>query len=298
MIHFLDQMVSRNFARLVPRIQIHTWGGLGSQLFALIVATRVQNISRHRRVRMVFHTSGVTRRYLEIPSQYLLNFEVRIVDDFRLESELTTSTRTLTVKRGFISLIKYFLQKTNFLVSLNTEDEMSDLRWWTLQIRGHYGRVNVSVKELQLIKELIGSTVKGYYEQIPGVAIHFRLGDLMYLENKSYISQTSIIPLLSKHPNNVPVRIFSDSPKEDVLKVWPFLWLYSDVQIFHLSAFQTALHCIASNTFVGTSAKLSIWIAMIRIGLHADSHTYMPNSLGPSLKELLKNVPRVNLNLY
>ena len=55
---------------MLPAIKIHIWGGLGSQLYALALKIDLQKKFKTRKVVLVFHNSGVTRRDAELGSAF------------------------------------------------------------------------------------------------------------------------------------------------------------------------------------------------------------------------------------
>lgn len=299
MAQLTSQMKIKGIAKILPAIRIHSWGGLGSQLFTLVIATRIREILPYRRVKIVFHTSGVTFRSLEIPVEFLSDFSVQTIDDFKLKVDVGSFNDTNVVKNSLLSLIKLVLQKLRFLISLNSDEEFIDLKWWTIQLRGHYSHLHLEGAETLLIYKIFQSQNSREFEPFPGLAIHFRLGDLKHLVDKSFISANSVLSLLSIYPNSHPIRVFSDSTKAEVLEVWPFLNFYSDVQVFSLNPFETAMQCILAKDFIGTSAKLSIWIAVIRIYLQTGSKTLLPISLGATMDKILKKFyNKHSLRLY
>ena len=62
--------------KILPRVRVHSWGGFGSQLFAMIIAERLIAKKGLRQIMIVFHTSGVTERELEIPKSWLDRFRI------------------------------------------------------------------------------------------------------------------------------------------------------------------------------------------------------------------------------
>ena len=69
--------------KLLPSLEIHIWGGLGSQLYALSLGLR--NDFEKRRVVLVFHNSGVTKRNREAQKLFDFFFECKEIYDFNTE---------------------------------------------------------------------------------------------------------------------------------------------------------------------------------------------------------------------
>ena len=97
---------------LLPNLRIHSWGGLGSQLFAAHIVLRLKQQYPGRRVRVIVHTSGVTKRYTEL-NFTRLGIKIIEIDDF-LKPKLQT---TLQVRRRFkyIKLLKAFLVFNHYI---------------------------------------------------------------------------------------------------------------------------------------------------------------------------------------
>ena len=57
--------------RFLPALRVHSWGGFGSQLFTAYVVLKLQKQFTNRRIKVVVHTSGVTRRVSEFDFETL-----------------------------------------------------------------------------------------------------------------------------------------------------------------------------------------------------------------------------------
>ena len=51
------------------KLYVHIWGGFGSQLFALALGIDIKNKFPAKEIYYKFHTSGVTKREIEIFGQ-------------------------------------------------------------------------------------------------------------------------------------------------------------------------------------------------------------------------------------
>ena len=124
--------------RLNLPLQIHVWGGLGSQMHACFLSHRIQSDFPKRKVSLIFHSSGVTRRPPEVLG-LLGNLDYRIVDDF------VGHQNQINLKRRFRKEFKQrFFSRFHIIESCNNEIEYKRLRSWTLQARGHYSNLNLS----------------------------------------------------------------------------------------------------------------------------------------------------------
>ena len=79
-------MLSRVFS-LLPVLKIHSWGGFGSQLFTAYVILKVQKRYPGRRIKVIVHTSGVTRRVSEFEFAKLGAKVVQVEDFENIEKQ-------------------------------------------------------------------------------------------------------------------------------------------------------------------------------------------------------------------
>lgn len=295
-------MMSINYkriTRLFPPIEVHTWGGLGSQLYALIVARRIQNLFVTRRIRIVFHSSGVTKRNLEIPPHFLSDFEVSEINDYSDSLKSNSSSSCRKVRWTCKSLFRWFLKQAHLLVFLNCDKEFSYLRHWTMQARGHYSQISLKEEEVDLVLRIFKFNLKPEFESGLNLAIHFRLGDLMKLDNKTFISDNRIQNAMLPYPSETPLSIYSDSTAAEVVEVWPSLARFDHVDIYNFEPFATVMNCVYSKDFIGTSAKLSIWIAILRLHLRQKGRTALPQTLRDGVRPVIRNSEsRGNIDFY
>jgi hypothetical protein len=282
--------MNKTFIRyLTPHIKIHVWGGFGSQLFALVMAWRISSKFKCRRVRLVFHSSGVTERIRELPSEWLQNISFIEVRDF---------ANTLPSKKPSQSKIAVKIDKARFLGILlfsgilaraNSDKELNQLKPWVLEVRGHYADLQVNDIELSRLRTLMGIDLEG--TEINCCSVHYRLGDLIHLEGKSYISPKRIQSTLDNNfDQKLPVNIFSDSKEHEVTKLLQYLLDEKRTSYFALSPIETIKFCFYSREFLGTNSKISLWIAIFR--LHGASRlTAIPSELNNQLNAQRTAVP-------
>ena len=73
-------------------IRIHCWGGLGSQLYAWALFERLSIRFPKRKLRLVLHTSGVTRRASDLNDLFSVD-ELITLDDFVHPKKLGNADR-------------------------------------------------------------------------------------------------------------------------------------------------------------------------------------------------------------
>jgi hypothetical protein len=230
----------------------------------MIVAWRLFEHFKHRRVNLVFHTSGLTERVREIPAEWLSGLTFHQVKDFNISSSSPQSKKSKRINFLIRNFLISALIKFGLLSRTNTDNDIESLKPWVLEIRGHYTQLSLSVAEISKMMKLIGldkdETTEVYN------AIHYRLGDLMQLSSKTHISPDRIREAYEKtfYDQN-PIIILSDSSKYTIEKLLPKVGSLSHVSYLNLNSFETIAACYNSRQFIGTNSKLSLWIALFRL---------------------------------
>jgi len=261
-------MIKTVIRYLSPHIKIHVWGGFGSQLFALVMAWRVSSRYKYRRVRLVFHSSGVTERIRELPSEWLQNVSFTEVRDFIKTSpsgKLSQSKIAVKANKSpFLNILLFF----RILSRANSDNEFDRIKPWVLEVRGHYTDLRITNLELSRLLSLMGLDSEKF--EINCCSVHYRLGDLVHLQSKSYLSPERIKNTLNNHfDRTLPLNIFSDSEQSQVAKLLYNLHDGQKASYFSLPIIETIKSCFYSREFLGTNSKISLWIAIFR--LHKDS---------------------------
>jgi hypothetical protein len=249
--------------RLLPTLRIHTWGGFGSQLYAVALYQELSSKYPSRRLKIVFHSSGITHRAPEILKLFPnLNYEA--IDDFKTNVHVT-KIHSRTRKRFRISF-KQLLSFLGFVSSCNDDVSSAGLKPWVISIRGHYSYRSIDPSFLVNLQKLIESTTK-----IEGLAgnntctVHYRIGDLPSLKVKSLIPASDLlhqIQLVKEEKSFTRLVVYSDSPQ----KAHTLLAQKSgiDLETPNCDILSTMSHCINAQYFIGTSSKISFWIVGVR----------------------------------
>jgi len=275
------------FLNILP-ISVHCWGGFGSQLFAFSLAELLKNRFPKRRIRIMFHTSGVTKRELELklpPNIY----EIVIINDY-INKYQDKKNKTST-SAFFSNTARQILKFVGLLAEANTDAEIAKLKPWVTEIRGHYShRVIPNNMLFKLLLMLTFSTKRklpreGYSRNI---ALHYRLGDLLDLSEKGYIPAIEILNLINKNNKDWNINvidIFSDSPN-DALSMLNNLALNLKIN----DPAETICESLNYKYFVGTNSKLTIWIVLFRLLLDSNSHNTVPLRLKTEFDFMLNNL--------
>jgi hypothetical protein len=278
-------MIKNFFVLLLPAVRVHSWGGFGSQLFAMIIAERIESKMRFRKVKILFHTSGVTERKMEIPEIWLNKFTVEIRQDFSVQLRKNPQIDPKSTRSILRGKIKEILLWGGFVATCNSEIESCTLKPWVFSIRGHYTELNLQQSEILELMRKLGLSIKDSSSK--EVAIHYRLGDLLELENKTFIEPRRIIDTLDTSINrDLPIRVFSDATKD----IFDGIWRHADgtavYEFMNTTPVNTVQSCFNAKEFLGTNAKLSLWIAIFR-SMSAQKSSYIPHEINHQIECLL-----------
>lgn len=241
-------------------LRIHAWGGLGSQLFAVEAASRLRKRFPRKAIHIILHSAGVTKRLPEVLSLYP-DYSFICVDDFMGGFSLSTQTKSKQVMR---SMMRVTLLKLGFVSNSNSDFEFFQIKPWCLSLRGHYSYRTIDDEFLKdLYFRMLRNSAKTILER-KDMTIHYRLGDLLNLQEKSFISPERIEAVsLDYGSQNRNITIYSDSPNVAFEKLQS-LNRQNSLSVQSLPVIETMIHCVNSNYFIGTSSKISFWIAGMR----------------------------------
>ena len=256
---------------MAPRIQIHIWGGFGSQLYGLAVAYQIQSLKQSKRITLVFHTAGVTKRELEICEFIGHNFSIRVIDDFAPATTVSAGNIKRSLTRD---LFKGILKRLKLIMDAESIDDLTKIAPWTLQVRGHYSHICFDPNVIGLVaKSLI--IEKDYFEP-KTLAIHFRLGDLMFLD-KASVSSVDISDLAIETNQINKIDLYSETPTEALKRIKNMPGVLIQSHGSETSTVQVLRSCVNANFFVGTNSKVSFWTVIFRC-YQDKSHNYLPKS--------------------
>lgn len=276
--------------KIFPPLRIHIWGGLGSQLFAVAFAINLKKKFKNRKLILVLHTGGVTERKPEILDLFP-DFEYKIIRDF---SEKSASTSTDRIKYSilphnfFQTYIKLVLKNMGIVASCNNDIEFSKLKPWAIEIRGHYSYQTIDANFHKQLFEILTNAFgpAGVYPR-KNCAIHYRLGDLLTLDNKDPISLDDIIGEYERINRNLRFNklvIYSDSP---IVAFENFKHMgIGNIETPVIETTEVLFEATQSVYFIGTSSKVSFWIAALR-SVVLDSRSSLPVKNLLQYKEML-----------
>ena len=222
----------------------------------------------------MLHTGGVTRRIPEVV-QLFPNFSYDYIDDFRYPTNFDAAVG----KRSFctiIKMLKILLKVFSLVETSNNDDEFRKIKFWTISLRGHYSYRTISRDNLlEIDKAILRITPKYKLSSNKSCVIHYRLGDLLSLQDKNPISINSIIQEYQNLEHEYKFSelvIFSDSPEVAQIR---FLDLVTTpLKVPDVMTIEVMASSSSAQYFIGTSSKISFWIAGIRAAAHQ-----LPSSL-------------------
>lgn len=283
--------------RFLPPIRIHIWGGLGSQLYAWALYIDLSERLPHRRLHLIFHNGGVTKRDPDI-AQFFKADAVKVVLDFSNKSQ-ETGRKSSGFKAPILgkSILARILTFLGFLSNCDESRSFNKLKPWVLEVRGHYSYRRIKQSTAQKIyRQLIDGNQTDSVD--PYIGVHDRLGDLMSLASKGPTPVDSLLSEMQKGIQRNPtlnVKVFSDSIEEAKKRLMP-LGNLAEIEYCDLNPTLTILALINSEYFVGTSSKISLWVVIFRSFLHPENISVMPSNLE---NNLVSNIgTRANISCY
>jgi hypothetical protein len=272
------------------RLRIHCWGGLGSQLFAWAFAEELLNSGFARKITLVLHSSGVTQRNSEI-THLSGRIQIKTLHDFSAPTQPFGSVSSNSNSSRFRRRLISFLSKLQIII---LSDDFQSIKPWTIQLRSHYSHRALSNETLQFVKAALTrfSTVGGIYTaESAKTAIHYRLGDLLTLENKTFVSADRVVSTLEKITNLEldglkNVDVFSDSPEVavDKLSKQNSSFQYNCVDY---PSWDVLVNLLKYPFFIATNSKIGIWATLLRHLEESTRVTFVPKELQPTFAFIL-----------
>ena len=265
-------------------LSIHIWGGYGSQLYALALAHDVRQRFKFFNILLEFHSSGVTRRLPDFDLN-LIDFQSVLRDDFtKLSSGANFSTFKPQIGSISRNLIKSVFNRTGIVCKCNSDLEFKSIGRFTKQIRGHYSWRSIKLETLDSIYKMLYMSTESRFKDSIDLVVHVRLGDLIYLDDKSPTDAfrfLSIIQNLIDSKEVKSVTIFSDSPKEAKDIILTSLQSSDHCQIVFpdVNIYEAVFAMIWAPYFIGTSSKITEWATLFRELNRNKRKTWVPKEL-------------------
>ena len=236
----------------------------------------------------VNHTSGVSRRTTEFDFDSL-GVASRQIEDFkRREVTATGFIPDKGILGRFFQFLKVltvrFLKGTKIIVEANSDTSFSLIKPWTLALRGHYTNISLEKDLVKDLYELLINSQNHTKVNSSKIVIHYRLGDLLTLKEKTPVSTERLDAILSSIiSKDVVPMLLTDSSQDEFSKYVSQSSMLQKCIPVTLDPLHTLQLCIGADVFVGTGAKISLWAAIFRQFLLKQT-SYLPNELKWSAK--------------
>jgi hypothetical protein len=268
---------------VLPALRVHSWGGFGSQLFTAYIILKVQNRYPGRRIKVVVHTSGVTRRFSEFNFEQL-GTKVIQVEDYR-NLKVQSYSRVDSFRRNFCSFrslrqnVSQALNLLRVIQFANSDESFHSIMPWTLSLRGHYTRISLNTELIHYLYQILFEKSSFLTHRNHQLIVHYRLGDLLHLQEKSPIKPNRIekLLLLGDYDNTASI-VLSDSSEREFRDFVSGYTTLSSIRLENLEPLHSLWLCINSETFIGTGTKLSLWAAIFRNFIN-DNSSFLPVEL-------------------
>lgn len=273
---------------IFSNIYIHSWGGLGSQLFAYSTAEYLGQKYPKKQISIVLHSSGVTKR---APAIDFLGDKYRIIvkDDFddKSKNNTTVSKSKLISKQ----ILKIVMEKSHLVLEGNSTLEQRKIKPWTLVLRGHYSYAEISKNTLKIMAKKIEDSIqpglRDNFKKASYIGLHYRLGDLVKLDNKSHIKPDLIstyVLQVAKDNHVNDIHVYSD----DLVLARNLLSnKLNDSAFFNEADIWVAVvNLMHSDYFIGTNSKISVWIILFRLLNDPNSWNAIPLSMKENLEKI------------
>ena len=170
-------------------------------MFTAFLIIKVQKLYPARRINVIVHTSGVTRRSTEFNFNSLGVATVER-DDFQANSKdinphVHRSTHSLSQKLRLAG--KKLLLMLHFIEISNDDSLLSLIKPWTLSIRGHYTRITLDLQTVTQLYTLLNNHKSDDSLIQYSLALHYRLGDLLHLKQKAPIETKRVEEIATKY---------------------------------------------------------------------------------------------------
>ena len=287
-------------------LYIHCWGGFGSQLHTYAFAIKCRELEPDRPIRIIFHTSGVTRRELEI--DFLLNdFDFEIMDDFESHNLVDVIKTGISAKEIFFKIGKDILYRTKLVSPDNLNGVLTSIRPLTFSYRGHYSRIRYQEEFYFKIREDLQHALSGLLSECNfsnTLIVHYRLGDLLTINKATTDTDSLISKIVRVAQADIElkeIQIVSDSPeiaKELLESRLNILLPNFKPRFINLNIKEVFVASLQAKKFIGTTSKISIWIAVLRNQNSNNFYSFLPIQLRPIVDDMLSLTSTHSIDFY
>lgn len=276
---------------LIP-LRVHCWGGLGSQLFAVILYVELKKKFPNKRIILCLHESGVTKRNSEIDGIFK-NILTEEFKDFSKSPLTQESEEKIQFKDMLKVQLKRVLIRSRVLLTLDESVGIDSVKPWTVSIRGHYSYRKLDSDSVRLLLSSLTNVGMGRFSDTNqaemALGVHYRLGDLLELSTKQPMGIQRLSRLIKERMKSSSIEsiiVFSDSPaKAHALLVNEIP--QAEIAVVDVATWETIGILSKSQLFVGTFSKVSLWVVIFRYFSEIMMPSYMPMEARSNLELIL-----------
>ena len=230
-----------------------------------------------KRIILVLHTGGITARNSEI--DFLSNqINLLKVDDYRAGSNDKQSHASSS--KPIFYFLKVFIKSlaNNFRFVITDDKKVLKVKFWTFSVRCTYTSNGLRKQDIVHMAGILGIDSNSSEQNFLGV--HYRMGDLPTLKPSALVPMDSISKIINDLVKDGAVidkvRIYSDSIVENSNLQLP---KEIDSEWKSVDTLQTISELSKAQYFIGTSSKVSLWVAIFRWALNTAGDVYLPSSI-------------------
>jgi hypothetical protein len=280
--------------KLYPAIKVHCWGGFGSQLNALALAQRLRELFENRKITLVIHEGGRHNAKFELEDIDLSDFNIELKSDFSGTNYVVRNNSKASINK----IVKYFLRKLGFYNSCDSLKDIQKLKSWVLNVRGSYNLFPTETFLHFLNFQLKKIRVKDQFD----IVIHYRLGDLLNLQEKDPIEASTLIDLLisieKKYKIKKIILLTSDPEIASSLFQKNNSQIAAKMFFSYAKPIEVLNYGISGKIFIGTNSKMSLWPVWLRT-INDSIDNYLPYVFQNDLSFIDQyNVKKFNVLFY
>lgn len=217
----------------------------------------------NRRIKVVIHTSGVTRRISEFDFE-ILGVQMIQVEDYKATDAQNDMHRahvsfSYNLPQAIRRHLYQILQWLRLVQSANTDLSLNLISTWTLSIRGHYTRLSLDKLLVERLYVALFSKEPPFITQKNELVVHYRLGDLLNLDEKRPINVDRVECVLNElRVQTNHLVLLSDSDQEEMADFLKNSKILKFCKPSNYGPNNTLRVCIDAESFVGTGAKISL----------------------------------------
>ena len=135
-----------------------------------------------------------------------------------------------------------------------------------MALRGHYSYRTIEPSFYDYLLLNLNTKIYDSIINQTEIAIHYRMGDLLKLTNKSIYPVEKIIEKVNevnKHGKYSKIIVYSDSPNNAKVKLIS-AGLNQEFNVRDVGTIDVICECASAGYFIGTNSKVSLWIVNIR----------------------------------